>query len=47
MIRHSQILVEEFEREAEERPENRQRLLDAAKRVADATSTMIDATKVR
>ncbi|GMR53179.1 hypothetical protein PMAYCL1PPCAC_23374, partial [Pristionchus mayeri] len=45
VIRHSQILVEEFEKEAEERPENKQRLLAAAKRVADATSTMIDATK--
>ncbi|CAD6186281.1 unnamed protein product [Caenorhabditis auriculariae] len=45
VIRHSQILMEQFEHEATQRPEQRDRLLDAARRVATATSDMIDATR--
>ncbi|CAB3407941.1 unnamed protein product [Caenorhabditis bovis] len=45
VIRHSQILTEQFEMEANQRPEDRDRLLDAARRVATATSDMIAATK--
>uniref|UniRef100_A0A158P8D6 I/LWEQ domain-containing protein n=1 Tax=Angiostrongylus cantonensis TaxID=6313 RepID=A0A158P8D6_ANGCA len=45
VIRHSQILMEQFEQEAHERPEHKDRLLAAARRVADATSDMIDATR--
>ena len=46
VIRHSQMLVEEFEREAQVHPDQKDKLLDAARRVASATSDMIDATKV-
>lgn len=46
VIRHSQILMEQFEQEAHERPEQKDRLLAAARRVATATSDMIDATRV-
>ncbi|EPB69164.1 hypothetical protein ANCCEY_11742, partial [Ancylostoma ceylanicum] len=46
VIRHSQILMEQFEHEAHERPEHKDRLLAAARRVATATSDMIDATRV-
>ncbi|KAL6731024.1 hypothetical protein Aduo_001938 [Ancylostoma duodenale] len=45
VIRHSQILMEQFEHEAHERPEHKDRLLAAARRVATATSDMIDATR--
>ncbi|VDM52399.1 unnamed protein product [Angiostrongylus costaricensis] len=45
VIRHSQILMEQFEQEAHERPEHKDRLLAAARRVATATSDMIDATR--
>lgn len=45
-IRHSRILVNQIEAEADRTPENRDRLLDAARSVARATSNMIDATKV-
>lgn len=45
VIRHSQILTEQFQHEAHERPEHRDRLLDAAKKVAHATSEMILATE--
>uniref|UniRef100_A0A0N5AYK5 FERM domain-containing protein n=1 Tax=Syphacia muris TaxID=451379 RepID=A0A0N5AYK5_9BILA len=44
-IRHSRILVNQMEAEADRTPENRDRLLDAARSVAQATSNMIDATK--
>lgn len=44
-IRHSRILVEQMEAEADRAPERRDRLLDAARSVAQATSKMIDATK--
>lgn len=44
-IRHSRILLEQIEQEAEERPEKKERLMEAARRVATATSQMIDATK--
>ncbi|VDO61336.1 unnamed protein product [Haemonchus placei] len=46
VIRHSQILMEQFEHEAHEHPEQKDRLLAAARRVATATSDMIDATRV-
>ncbi|KHJ97749.1 I/LWEQ domain protein [Oesophagostomum dentatum] len=45
VIRHSQILMEQFEHEAHEHPEQKDRLLAAARRVANATSEMIDATR--
>lgn len=45
-IRHSRLLVEQMEAEADRAPERRDRLLDAARSVAQATSRMIDATKV-
>ncbi|VDO11777.1 unnamed protein product [Brugia timori] len=45
-IRHSRLLVEQMEAEADRTPERRDRLLDAARSVAQATSRMIDATKV-
>uniref|UniRef100_A0A183EDY2 I/LWEQ domain-containing protein n=1 Tax=Gongylonema pulchrum TaxID=637853 RepID=A0A183EDY2_9BILA len=45
-IRHSRLLVEQMEAEADRAPESRDRLLDAARSVAQATSRMIDATKV-
>lgn len=45
-IRHSRILVEQMEAEAVRAPEQRDRLLEAARSVAQATSRMIDATKV-
>lgn len=45
-IRHSRLLVEQMEAEADRSPERRDRLLDAARSVAQATSRMIDATKV-
>ncbi|WKX89798.1 hypothetical protein Q1695_009001 [Nippostrongylus brasiliensis] len=45
VIRHSQILMEQFEHEAHEHPEQKDRLLAAARRVASATSDMIDATR--
>lgn len=45
-IRHSRLLVERMEAEADRSPERRDRLLDAARSVAQATSRMIDATKV-
>ncbi|CAI2321160.1 unnamed protein product [Caenorhabditis sp. 36 PRJEB53466] len=45
VIRHSQILTEQFQHEAHQRPEHRDRLLDAAKKVAHATSEMILATE--
>ncbi|XGW23184.1 hypothetical protein V3C99_005435 [Haemonchus contortus] len=45
VIRHSQILMEQFEHEAHEHPEQKDRLLAAARRVATATSDMIDATR--
>lgn len=38
--------MEQFEHEAHERPEHKDRLLAAARRVATATSDMIDATRV-
>uniref|UniRef100_A0A915B5P5 FERM domain-containing protein n=1 Tax=Parascaris univalens TaxID=6257 RepID=A0A915B5P5_PARUN len=44
-IRHSRVLVEQMEAEADRAPERRDRLLDAARSVAQATSRMIDATK--
>ncbi|VDN86758.1 unnamed protein product [Brugia pahangi] len=44
-IRHSRLLVEQMEAEADRTPERRDRLLDAARSVAQATSRMIDATK--
>uniref|UniRef100_A0A915Q6F4 FERM domain-containing protein n=1 Tax=Setaria digitata TaxID=48799 RepID=A0A915Q6F4_9BILA len=44
-IRHSRLLVEQMEAEADREPERRDRLLDAARSVAQATSRMIDATK--
>ncbi|VDN06084.1 unnamed protein product [Thelazia callipaeda] len=44
-IRHSRLLVEQMEAEADRLPERRDRLLDAARSVAQATSRMIDATK--
>lgn len=44
-IRHSRILVEQMESEAAARPDQRDRLLNAARVVAEATSNMIDATK--
>uniref|UniRef100_A0A8R1TSD6 FERM domain-containing protein n=1 Tax=Onchocerca volvulus TaxID=6282 RepID=A0A8R1TSD6_ONCVO len=44
-IRHSRLLVEQMEAEADRAPERRDRLLDAARSVAQATSRMIDATK--
>ncbi|CAJ0563615.1 unnamed protein product, partial [Mesorhabditis spiculigera] len=45
VVRHSQLLVEDFERQATQHPEHKDRLLDAARKVASATSNMIDATK--
>lgn len=45
-IRHSRLLVEQMEAEADRSPDRRDRLLDAARSVAQATSRMIDATKV-
>ncbi|CAJ0956652.1 unnamed protein product, partial [Mesorhabditis belari] len=45
VVRHSQLLVEEFESKAAQHPEHKDRLLDAARKVASATSNMIDATK--
>lgn len=45
-IRHSRLLMEQMEAEADRAPERRDRLLDAARSVAQATSRMIDATKV-
>uniref|UniRef100_A0A0N4ZUP8 FERM domain-containing protein n=1 Tax=Parastrongyloides trichosuri TaxID=131310 RepID=A0A0N4ZUP8_PARTI len=45
-IRHSRIIVEQIENEAaEQSPEQREKLLSAARSVAQATSNMIDATK--
>uniref|UniRef100_A0AC35TN27 FERM domain-containing protein n=1 Tax=Rhabditophanes sp. KR3021 TaxID=114890 RepID=A0AC35TN27_9BILA len=45
-IRHSRIIVEQMESEAQEQsPEQREKLLSAARSVAQATSHMIDATK--
>uniref|UniRef100_A0A0K0EJV8 FERM domain-containing protein n=1 Tax=Strongyloides stercoralis TaxID=6248 RepID=A0A0K0EJV8_STRER len=45
-IRHSRIIVEQIENEAaEQEPEQREKLLSAARSVAQATSNMIDATK--
>ncbi|MFH4981417.1 hypothetical protein AB6A40_008126 [Gnathostoma spinigerum] len=44
-IRHSRILVEQMEAEADREPARRDRLLDAARSVAEATSNMISATK--
>ena len=45
-IRHSRLLVDEFENEAQRsQPDQRDRLLNAARTVAQATSNMIDATK--
>ena len=46
VIRQSQILQEQIETEARERPEQKDRLLDAARKVATATSNMIEATRV-
>ncbi|PAV71894.1 hypothetical protein WR25_14266 [Diploscapter pachys] len=45
VIRQSQILQEQIETEARERPEQKDRLLDAARKVATATSNMIEATR--
>ncbi|CAI5437479.1 unnamed protein product [Caenorhabditis angaria] len=45
VIRHSQVLQEHFEHEAHQRPEDKDRLLEAARRVATATSDMITATR--
>ncbi|KAK0407513.1 hypothetical protein QR680_019234 [Steinernema hermaphroditum] len=45
VIRHSRLLVEDLEHEAEMSPEQRDKLLSAARSVAQATSHMIDATK--
>lgn len=45
-IRHSRLLVDEFEHEAQNgTPDQRDKLLNAARSVAQATSNMIDATK--
>uniref|UniRef100_A0A0N5BME0 FERM domain-containing protein n=1 Tax=Strongyloides papillosus TaxID=174720 RepID=A0A0N5BME0_STREA len=45
-IRHSRIIVEQIESEAaDQEPEQREKLLSAARSVAQATSNMIDATK--
>lgn len=45
-IRHSCLLVDEFENEAKYSPsDQRDKLLNAARSVAQATSNMIDATK--
>ncbi|EFO84615.1 hypothetical protein CRE_03910 [Caenorhabditis remanei] len=45
VVRHSQLLTEQFQHEAHQRPEHRDRLLDAAAKVAHATSEMILATE--
>ncbi|CAI4221289.1 unnamed protein product [Auanema sp. JU1783] len=45
VIRHSKVLMEQFEQEAHEKPEHKDRLMDAARRVATATSNMIEATR--
>lgn len=45
VVRHSQLLTEQFQHEAHQRPEHRERLLDAAAKVAHATSEMILATE--
>lgn len=45
VIRQSRLLVEKMEQEAETAPEQRDKLLSAARSVARATSDMIDATK--
>ncbi|CAD5207938.1 unnamed protein product [Bursaphelenchus xylophilus] len=44
-IRHSRILVEQFENGAEADPNQRDKLLNAARNVAQATSNMITATQ--
>uniref|UniRef100_A0A1I7YK54 FERM domain-containing protein n=1 Tax=Steinernema glaseri TaxID=37863 RepID=A0A1I7YK54_9BILA len=45
VVRHSRLLVEDLEHEAEMSPEQRDKLLSAARSVAQATSHMIDAAK--